>query len=72
MTPASIVAHGFLPGMRHASDADQFATFARRGPAPSRCARHGGPATRIKLVLCGGAVPVLGGVVPARSASRPC
>ena len=74
MTLASILALGFLLGMRHATEADHLAAVATLATR-SRSLRHTvlqgvawGTGHTLTLMLCGGAVLVLGVVVPARAA----
>lgn len=74
MTLASILALGFLLGMRHATDADHIAavaTLATRSPSLARTVVQGvawGTGHTLTLMLFGGAVLVLGVVVPERAA----
>ena len=64
MTLASILALGFLLGMRHATDADHvaaMATLATRSPSIARTVVQGvawGTGHTLTLMLCGGAVLV--------------
>jgi ABC-type nickel/cobalt efflux system permease component RcnA len=75
VTLASILALGFLLGMRHALDADHLAavaTLATRTPSLGRTVMQGavwGAGHTLTLMLFGGAVLVLGGVVPERAAA---
>ena len=74
MTLASILALGFLLGMRHATDADHLAavaTLATRSRSVSHTVLQGvawGTGHTLTLMLFGGAVLVAGAVVPARAA----
>ena len=74
MTLASILALGFLLGMRHATDADHLAavaTLATRSRSVSHTVLQGvawGTGHTLTLMLFGGAVLVAGTVVPARAA----
>ena len=74
MTLASILALGFLLGMRHATDADHVAavaTLATRNPSLARTVAQGvawGTGHTLTLMVFGGAVLVLGVVVPAQAA----
>ena len=74
MTLASILALGFLLGMRHATDADHVAavaTLATRSPSLAHTVAQGiawGTGHTLTLMLFGGAVLVLGVVVPAQAA----
>ena len=74
MTLASILALGFLLGMRHATDADHLAavaTLATRSRSVAHTVAQGiawGTGHTLTLMLCGGAVLVLGIVVPAQAA----
>jgi sulfite exporter TauE/SafE len=74
MTLASILALGFLLGMRHATDADHLAavaTLATRSRSVAHTVAQGiawGTGHTLTLMLCGGAVLVLGLVVPAQAA----
>ena len=74
MTLASILALGFLLGMRHATDADHVAavaTLATRSPSLAHTVVQGvawGTGHTLTLMLVGGAVLVLGVVVPAQAA----
>ena len=74
MTLASILALGFLLGMRHATDADHVAavaTLATRSPSLAHTVVQGvawGTGHTLTLMLFGGAVLVLGAVVPAQAA----
>jgi hypothetical protein len=74
VTLASILALGFVLGMRHATDADHLAAVATLATG-SRSLAHTvaqgvawGTGHTLTLMLCGGAVLVLGAVVPARAA----
>jgi ABC-type nickel/cobalt efflux system permease component RcnA len=75
VTLASILALGFLLGMRHALDADHLAavaTLATRSPSVRRAVVQGvvwGAGHTLTLMLFGGVVLVLGGVVPERAAA---
>jgi ABC-type nickel/cobalt efflux system permease component RcnA len=74
VTLASILALGFLLGMRHATDADHVAavaTLATRSRSVSHTVAQAlawGTGHALTLMLFGGAVLVLGAVVPARAA----
>lgn len=74
MTLASILALGFLLGMRHATDADHvaaIATLATRSRSLGHTVVQGiawGTGHTLTLMLFGGAVLVLGAVVPAQAA----
>ena len=74
MTLASILALGFLLGMRHATDADHLAavaTLATRSRSVAHTVLQGvawGTGHTLTLMLFGGAVLVAGAVVPARAA----
>jgi len=74
VTLASILALGFLLGMRHATDADHVAavaTLATRSPSLAHTVAQGiawGTGHTLTLMLVGGAVLVLGVVVPAQAA----
>ncbi len=74
MTLASVLALGFLLGMRHATDADHLAavaTLATRGRSLGHTVLQGvawGTGHTLTLMLFGGAVLVLGLVVPAQAA----
>jgi cytochrome c biogenesis protein CcdA len=74
VTLASILALGFVLGMRHATDADHLAavaTLATRHRSLAHTVRQGiawGTGHTLTLMLCGGAVLALGVVVPARAA----
>jgi sulfite exporter TauE/SafE len=74
MTFASVLALGFLLGMRHATDADHLAavaTLATRGRSLGHTVLQGvawGTGHTLTLMLFGGAVLVLGLVVPAQTA----
>lgn len=74
MTLASILALGFLLGMRHATDADHLAavaTLATRSRSVGHTVVQGiawGTGHTLTLMLFGGAVLVLGAVVPAQAA----
>jgi hypothetical protein len=71
VTLASILALGFLLGLRHATDADHVAavaTLATRSRSMAHAVAQGvawGTGHTLTLMLFGGAVLVLGGVVPA-------
>ncbi|MET0217301.1 MAG: urease accessory protein [Burkholderiales bacterium] len=74
MTLASILLLGFLLGMRHATDADHLAalaTLATRSRSFAQTVRQGvawGTGHTVTLMLFGGAVLVLGLVVPLKAA----
>jgi sulfite exporter TauE/SafE len=74
MTLASVLALGFLLGMRHATDADHLAavaTLATRSRSLGHTVLQGvawGTGHTLTLMLFGGAVLVLGLVVPAQAA----
>ena len=74
MTLASILALGFLLGMRHATDADHLAavaTLATRSRSVAHTVLQGvawGTGHTLTLMLFGGAVLVAGAVVPAQAA----
>jgi hypothetical protein len=74
VTLTSILALGFLLGMRHATDADHVAavaTLATRSRSVGHTVVQGiawGTGHALTLMLFGGAVLVLGAVVPARAA----
>jgi hypothetical protein len=74
VTLASILALGFLLGMRHATDADHLAavaTLATRSRSVGHTVVQGiawGTGHTLTLTLFGGAVLVLGAVVPAQAA----
>ena len=74
MTLASVLALGFLLGMRHATDADHLAavaTLATRSRSAAHTVLQGvawGTGHTLTLMLFGGAVLVLGLVVPAQAA----
>lgn len=74
MTLASILALGFLLGMRHATDADHVAavaTLATRSRSVGHTVAQAlawGTGHALTLMLFGGAVLVLGAVVPVRAA----
>ena len=74
MTLASILALGFGLGMRHATDADHLAavaTLATRSRSLGHTVAQGiawGTGHTLTLMVFGGAVLVLGAVVPARAA----
>ena len=74
VTLASILALGFVLGMRHATDADHLAavaTLATRSRSVGHTVAQGiawGTGHTLTLMLFGGAVLVLGAVVPARAA----
>jgi sulfite exporter TauE/SafE len=74
MTLASILALGFLLGVRHATDADHLAavaTLATRSRSLGHTVLQGvawGTGHTLTLMLFGGAVLVLGLVVPAQAA----
>jgi Cytochrome C biogenesis protein transmembrane region len=74
VTLASILALGFLLGMRHATDADHLAavaTLATRSRSLAHTVAQGiawGTGHTLTLMFFGGAVLVLGAVVPAQAA----
>jgi ABC-type nickel/cobalt efflux system permease component RcnA len=74
VTLASILALGFLLGLRHATDADHLAavaTLATRSRSMRQTVVQGiawGTGHTLTLLLFGGTVLVLGAVVPARAA----
>jgi ABC-type nickel/cobalt efflux system permease component RcnA len=74
VTLASILALGFLLGLRHATDADHVAavaTLATRSRSLARTVAQGvawGTGHTLTLMLFGGAVLVAGAVVPAQAA----
>ncbi len=74
MTLASILALGFLLGLRHATDADHLAavaTLATRSRSVAHTVLQGvawGTGHTLTLMLFGGAVLVAGAVVPERAA----
>jgi hypothetical protein len=74
MTLASVLALGFLLGMRHATDADHLAavaTLATRSRSVGHTVAQGiawGTGHTLTLMFFGGAVLVLGAVVPAQAA----
>lgn len=74
MTLASILAIGFLFGLRHATDADHLAavaTLATRTRSVSQTVAQGvawGAGHTLTLMVFGGAVLVLGAVVPEHAA----
>jgi len=74
VTLASILALGFLLGLRHATDADHVAavaTLATRSPSLAHTIAQGvawGTGHTLTLMLFGGAVLVLGAVVPEQAA----
>jgi len=74
VTLASLLALGFLLGMRHALDADHLAavaTLATRSRSLGHAVRQGvawGTGHTLTLMLVGGAVLVLGLVLPERAA----
>ena len=74
MTLASILALGFLLGLRHATDADHLAavaTLATRSRSLAHTVVQGiawGAGHTLTLLLFGGVVLLLGAVVPARAA----
>jgi sulfite exporter TauE/SafE len=74
VTLASILALGFVLGMRHATDADHLAavaTLATRSRSVGHTVAQGiawGTGHTLTLMLFGGAVLVLGAVVPAQAA----
>lgn len=74
MTLASILALGFLLGLRHATDADHVAavaTLATRSRSLAQTVAQGvawGTGHTLTLMLFGGGVLVLGAVVPAQAA----
>lgn len=74
MSYASILALGFLLGLRHATDADHLAavaTLATRSRSVAQTVAQGiawGTGHTLTLMVFGGAVLVLGAVVPERAA----